>query len=324
METAKSRPARSKRGQVAIILSLILVPLIALIGLGADLGLLYFHWVILQKAADAAVLAGAGYLPSQPSTAQSTASSYATANGMKGTEITSDTVAGDDMSITMTTSRTVPYYFLQLVGLSSGTVRPMAKAGIQSNTYGARGLIPIGLPCSSTSCSYSTGTLYQLVQAGANGNGGSWNVGPGNWGRLALGSSGGSQFLNNLLNGYEGSIGSSVNVETGQVNGPTNEGVSQRIAAGTAVNPDVTLPPTYSTVPLYDERLVAVPLVDFTGVTGSSASAPVTGYALMWLVSYTSQGSQKTLNAYYLKTIPLSAVPSTTTTFGAGHPILMQ
>ena len=320
----KSGKSGSKHGQIAVVLTLILVPLISLIGLGADLGLLYFHWVILQKAADAAVLAGAGYLPSQPSTAQSTAATYATTNGMKSGEITSNTVANDDMSITMTTSRTVPYFFLQLVGLSSGVVKPMAKAGIQANTYGARGLIPIGLPCTSTSCSYTTGTEYHLVQAGANGNGGSWNVGPGNWGRLALGAPGGSQFLTNLLNGYEGSISSTVNVETGQVNGPTNEGVSQRVAAGTAVDPSVSLPPTYATVPQYDERLVAVPLVDFTGVTGSSSSATLMGFALMWLVSYTSQGPNKTLDAYYLQTIPLTSVPSTTATFGAGHPILMQ
>jgi hypothetical protein len=96
-------------------------------------------------------------------------------------------VAPDNMSITMTTSRTVPYYFLQLVGLSSGTVKPIAKAGIHQDTEGARGLISVGLPCTATSCNYTTGTLYHLVQAGTNGNGGSWNVGPGNWGRLALG-----------------------------------------------------------------------------------------------------------------------------------------
>jgi hypothetical protein len=175
------------RGQIAVAMLLVMIPLLGMIGLGTDLGLLFFHWGIVQKAADSAVLAGAGYLPNHTSTAQTKATSYATQNGLKNSEIVSNIVAPDNMSITMTTSRTVPYYFLQLVGVTSGTVKPMAKAGIQQDTEGARGLIPVGLPCTATSCSYTAGTEYQLVQAGTNGNGGSWNVGPGNWGRLALG-----------------------------------------------------------------------------------------------------------------------------------------
>jgi uncharacterized membrane protein len=139
------QPKTLKRGQIAVALILVMLPLLGLIGLGADIGLLYFHWGIVQKAADAAVLAGAGYLPNHTSTAQTTASGYATTNGLRTGEIVSNTVAADNMSITMTTSRTVPYYFLKLVGLSSGTVKPIAKAGIQQDTEQARGLIPVGL-----------------------------------------------------------------------------------------------------------------------------------------------------------------------------------
>jgi Putative Flp pilus-assembly TadE/G-like len=234
-----------RRGQIAVALMLVMIPLLGVIGLGTDLGLLFFHWGMVQKAADSAVLAGAGYLPNHSSTAQTKATGYATQNGLKNSEIISNTVAPDDMSITMTTSRTVPYYFLQLVGVSSGTVKPMAKAGIQQDTEGARGLIPVGLPCTATSCNYTVGQEYQLLQAGTNGNGGSWNVGPGNWGRLALGAPGGTQFLNNLINGYQGSInvGDQVNAETGQVNGPTDEGVNTaRVDAGLAINGTITNP----------------------------------------------------------------------------------
>jgi Flp pilus assembly protein TadG len=315
-----------KRGQMAVAMLLVMLPLLGVVGLGADIGLLYFHWGIVQKAADAAVLAGAGYLPNHPSTAQTKATGYATQNGLKNSEIVSNTVAPDNMSITMTTSRTVPYYFLQLVGLSSGTVKPIAKAGIQQDTEGARGLIPVGLPCTATSCSYTVGTEYQLVQAGANGNGGSWNVGPGNWGRLALGAPGATQFENNLIDGYLGSInvGDKVTAETGQVNGPTDEGVNiARVDAGLAINGTVTNP-TLAIVPAYDPRLVAVPLMDFTGATGTSVQVTVMGFAMMWLDSYTSKGANKTLNAYFLGTVPVAPVPSTVTAFGQLHPILMQ
>jgi putative Flp pilus-assembly TadE/G-like protein len=315
-----------RRGQIAVAMMLVMIPLLALIGLGTDLGLLFFHWGIVQKAADSAVLAGAGYLPNQLSTAQTKATSYATQNGLKNSEIISNTVAADHMSITMTTSRTVPYYFLQLVGLSSGTVKPMAKAGIQQDTEGTRGLIPVGLPCTSTSCSYTAGTEYQLVEAGGNGNsGGSWNVGPGNWGRLALGQTGASAFENNLINGYYGSIdvGQTETAETGQDNGPTSEGVGVRVSTGLAINGTVTSP-TLATVPAYDPRLVAVPLIDFTGATGASSPVTVMGFALMWIDSYTSTGKNKTLNAYFLGTVPVTSVPSTVATFGQLHPILLQ
>ena len=320
-----SSVSRFKKGQIAVLLMLVMFTLLGAIGLGADIGLLYLQWGIVQKAADAAVLAGAGYLPNHTSTAKTTASTYATTNGLKTSEIISNTVAADNLSITMTTSRTVPYFFLKLVGVSSGTVKPIAKAGIKQNPEGTRGLIPIGLPCSSTNCSYTAGTLYQLVQAGASGHGGSWNVGPGNWGRLALGAPGADQFLTNLINGYQGSINVNdyVNTETGQVNGPTAAGVSDRVNIGNAVNGSVTNP-TLATVPAYDPRLVAVPLVDFTGATGTSVPVQVKGFALMWIDSYTSQGPNKTLNAYFLGTIPVTSVPWSVNTFGQLHPILLQ
>ncbi len=150
-------------------------------------------------------------------------------------------------------------------------------------------------------------------------------MGPGNWGRLALGASGASQFLSNLINGYQGSINVNdyVNAETGQVNGPTATGVDDRVTMGNAVDGAVSNP-TLATVPAYDPRLVAVPLVDFTGATGTSVPVQITGFALMWLDSYTSQGANKTLNAYFLGTIPITSVPSSTTTFGELHPILLQ
>ena len=94
-----------KRGQIAVAMLLVMIPLLGVIGLATDLGLLYFHWGIVQKAADAAVLAGAFYLPNHPSTAQTTATTYATQNGLRTSEIVSNTVAPDNMSITMKTSR---------------------------------------------------------------------------------------------------------------------------------------------------------------------------------------------------------------------------
>jgi hypothetical protein len=308
-----------------VVMTVAIGTLIAAVGLGADMAVLYLNWVRLQGAADAAVLAGASYLPGNPSQATTTAKTYATKNGIQTAEITSTSTAPDSMSISMSLSRTVPYSFLRIVGLYSGVVKVLAKAGVQQDSESTRGLIPIGLPCSPGNCTYNPGQLYKLVQAGASGSGGSWSLGPGNWARLALGDHGATQFLNNLELGYVGSInvGDSINAEQGQVNGPTDQGISDRVNLGTAMDGAVSSP-TLATVPSYDPRLVAVPMVDFTGVTGNSVQVPVVGFAMLWLDSYTAKGSQKSLNAYFLGTIPVSDIPSSTLTFGMMSPILLQ
>ncbi len=317
---------RLSRGQMAVVMTMVIGTLIGVGGLGSDIALLYFNWGQLQKASDAAVLAGAGYLPNNPSQATSTAQTYANTDGVHNAEITSNQVAADDMSISMSTSRLVPYYFLKLVGLSAGTATAFAKAGIEQNQWGLRGLIPVGLPCDSTFCSYNPGQEYQLVQAGESGTGGSWNVGPGNWGRLALGAPGATQFQNNLENGYQGTLNfTATQAETGQVNGPTAAGIGYRVSIGEAIDPSVTSPPTsLAAAPPYDPRLVAVPMVNFDGVTGTSVTVPIVQIAIMWIDSYTSQGSQKTLNAVFLGTISLDDVPSSGGSFGSTQPILLQ
>src|SRR5579863_1420040 len=122
----------SVRGQMAVLMTLAIAALIGAIALSTDVGLLYYNWGILQKAADSAVLAGANLLPSDPAGAIGTADSFAAQNGIGTTEITSTTVGSDQMSITMSLTRTVPYYFAQLVGLSSGLVTVSATAGLES------------------------------------------------------------------------------------------------------------------------------------------------------------------------------------------------
>jgi hypothetical protein len=82
------------------------------------------------------------------------------------------------------------------------------------------------------------------------------------------------------------------------VNGPTSAGIDDRVNTGIAVNGTVSNP-TLATVPAYDPRIVAVPLVDFTGATGSSVQLPVRGFALMWLQSYTSKGAQCPVVSHY-------------------------
>ena len=94
----KRRAAGWKRGlathsgaQISVLFALAATALVGVMALGADVGVLYYNWGQLQKAADAAALAGAGYLPNDTTTATSTATTYATKNGVLAAEIVSAT-----------------------------------------------------------------------------------------------------------------------------------------------------------------------------------------------------------------------------------------
>jgi Flp pilus assembly protein TadG len=62
--------------------------LIGAMAMSADVGLLYFNWQCLQSAADAGAVAGADYLPSNPSQAISTANTFVSKKGILPGEIT--------------------------------------------------------------------------------------------------------------------------------------------------------------------------------------------------------------------------------------------
>jgi Flp pilus assembly protein TadG len=122
-------PARFRRGQTAVILTLALPTLIATIAFGTDIGVLYFNWLQLQKSADAAVLAGAVYLPSNPAVAISTADFCAHQRGLEAAEITSTRVGADDRTLTISVSRKV-HLLTSVLGFGAPHVAVNATAQI--------------------------------------------------------------------------------------------------------------------------------------------------------------------------------------------------
>jgi len=160
--------SRFRKGQIMVIMTLVMPTLLAAVGLSTDIGVLYFNWMRLQKAADAAALAGAGQLTGDSSTTDNSyvtacAQLYACQNGINvtpsgtcpnntqtckpsGSDTFTVTPASDEKSVTVTAKRTVSYFFLQMIGLKQGGVAVHATAGILP-TSGACGLAPLGLPC---------------------------------------------------------------------------------------------------------------------------------------------------------------------------------
>jgi len=130
LEASMKAFSRYRGGQLAVILTLALPTLVGAIALGANVSIFYFNRVQLQKGADAAVLAGASCLPSNPLMALNTARSYANLNGVKAAEIVSTRVSSSNTVITMKVRRAVSYYFAPIFGLT-GVVSAAATAGVE-------------------------------------------------------------------------------------------------------------------------------------------------------------------------------------------------
>jgi Putative Tad-like Flp pilus-assembly len=330
-------------GQVAVALILIMTVVLGAIGLGADMALLYFNWVILQKGVDAAALAGAGYLESDSQAAPqaiSVAVTFARNNGIKNSELVADGsgnkayVPGPNYStITVTAKRTVPYFFFKLIGLSTGTVAATATAqmplapgcvncvsavptpgsqptvipGNVCSSVGQCNVVPIGLDWSTP---YTFNQSIQLNQG---------QVGPGNWGSLALGGTGGSNERTNIANGYQGplAINQWVDTEPGFKKGPVDQGFNDRISQAQSEFPGGT----FDAHSPSDPRLIILPMVVWNSPNGRS-QVEIMAFAALWVDSI----SGGTINAHFVDTESFNSTGDPNAPFrGArGRPILIK
>jgi hypothetical protein len=329
------------RGQVGVIMTLAMVTMVGALGLCTDVGVFYFNWMQLQKAADSAAIAGAIHLTGIPASTDNSqvvaaANQYAQLNGIKSAEIVSTTVASDAKSVTIQLQRTVPYVFARVLGLSQGVVAARATAGL-NNTLSPLGMLPIGLPCTASDSSQANcnGKYKEYSQGG-----GLYNLNTkfplgstGSWGKLALGGSGMPAFENNIIYGYNGAplnIGDLVSPETGNAGQPTVSAFDSRMSnAGESWSGANNVPP--STLSSTDPQAVLVPMVDFTGGNGNSQQFPITGFAEMYIVTVKkSGGNDVEIDAYFIQPLANNGLASnsscsvTSATTSSCTPVLLQ
>jgi len=314
-----SRKPKASKGQAMFLVILALPVIVGVLTLVMDVGNLYYNQVSMQVAADSGVLAGALYLPSYPSQAVSVAEDYAGRNGIKAGEIVSCTVSPDNKTVLIATSRNLPCFFCRVLGegtahadtapsteTTSGTGIKVGASALIVPIKAATGVVPIGL---NSGTNLNFGNVVQLKQG---------QVGPGNWSPLALGGTGADNYRTNVQNGYPGSVsvGDSLQTETGNMVGPTNQAFQDRISMGN--NQFST--GTFQNHDLNDPRVMLIPIVDFSNINGSS-QVPMKGFAMMWIVSVSGQG---TITCYFIQQSVPNAQPDPTSSAstGATTPIL--
>src|SRR5450755_5178346 len=130
------RPARRRsRGQVVVIFAGSIFLLIGMVAVVVDVSWYWANSLRVQRAADAAALAGAIYLPGSTANAYSFALVEAKKNGYvpgSGTTITplQDTANGgtDPRQLDVTISAPVQTFFARVLGVNSFTATRTAKA----------------------------------------------------------------------------------------------------------------------------------------------------------------------------------------------------
>ena len=166
--TTEQRHARS-RGQVLVIYAAAIVFFIGLMAIVIDVTWFWTNSLKVQRAADAAALAGAVQLPDQPGIARSLAYAAATQNGYTtggGVTVTADPNPARNIQLDTTVSAPVPTFFMRLFGINSLQATRTAKAeyvlpvpmGSPLNFFGAFGTLRGGYIQTDTGWNYPTET----------------------------------------------------------------------------------------------------------------------------------------------------------------------
>jgi hypothetical protein len=333
--------SRFSKGQILVLFTLVLPVLLAVMGLGTDLGLLYFNWSILQKSADSAALAGAEYLianpapPTPPATAsgcpayasgdtvggpKSVACTYATFNGAKSSEFTPNVPAPNPPNGISPTIRVVldrpnlPTYFLRFVGLGRFDVKAQATAvGPTAVKSVGNGMFPVGMPQSPSNqnClnpsqpSNCFGTVFSLTADYSPGNTGFLNIPSGFVGSNTPGSAphggGANQLASNIQNGCTCTV--SIGDYIFPKPGVQWGPVSSAFNSRTGGTSQNLSGPGDSLTPAEasSKRLVTVPIVSWDATNGSSKEVQVLGFAEVWLVDLQKSGSNVTMTVQFVR-----------------------
>jgi hypothetical protein len=265
---------------VLVITALAMVVLLGLMALGLDLGLVLLRKQELANAADAAALAGVQELPASAENARLRAIQYGVGNGMI-TDQMSVSVSSDLAEVGVVVSETVDLFFAPVLGIRQATVsaRATARTGTVS---GVMGVVPLSVEQDD----FVFGEKYYLkygspdleLDGTTEPEEPISGVRQGNFGALALGGTGASNYLDKFMHGYRKMmrVGDIVETETGNMAGPTENGVKWRTEGSAA------LTCTIDNVTRACPQLVIVPVVDKL-TKGGRGPVTVVGFAAFFL-----------------------------------------
>lgn len=274
---------RSESGQAVLMTVLFLTVLLGAAALVTDVGAWYRQQRQAQATADAAALAGAQALPSDPAQAQVLAAQYATSNG-GGVLPTGGITLRDDFAphdtVVVKVSKDAPAFFANIFAIDHATVTATAaaRAGVPEEVAGAAPIVvnklhPLlsgpGCPC------FEVPTTLPLGKDGAPGAFGFSNLQPDN-------NNGNPDLSDWIQSGFDGYLG------LGNYDSDPGAKFDSNIDSA------------------LDGRLgteLLLPVYDSLSSNGSNAYYDVIGWVGFHLTSYATHGNTGDLSGWFTKVI---------------------
>ncbi len=288
------RVIREEKGSAIIILVICLTVLMGMAAMVTDAGAMYLTRSRLQTTVDAAALAGIQDLPGNPSQAVDSANGFALSNRPSDSIIDTPQVLESNRAVFVSAHKTVNFGFAQAIGHQSGLVAAEALARLEAIT-GVSGALPLAVM-------KDVWTLGDIVTL----KGGAKDTIDGGWrGALALGGNGASVYEENLKYGYSDilRINELVDVEDGNMSGPTETGIDYRITACPHI-PECTIGhyvlgcPCIGLIPIVDYVL----LTDKKGdQTTSNKQVRVVGFALFLISNVPGNGGDSEVTGQFIQ-----------------------
>lgn len=287
MRNFLSRFHKDERGNVALITAVGMVGFLGFLALVTDYGMVYLQKQQLKNALDAGALSGIQRVMFGEEEARRTAAEYVAQNGETAREITVDT---KNLVVDVTGEKQVDLAFAQVLGIDQATVGSdvQAQAGV---TVAGTGFVPIAVPDQV----FVYGKLYTLAYGAGDGT-------KGNYGYLDFPTSNGADGLAyQIENGYDGRlhVGQQVNTKTGINAGKVNTSIDRRIDMDVSDAECLS----YTTAASGCDRIMYLPVVDSTELSGTSRPVVILGFAAFYLEQIRGSGGHQEVVGRFIRTI---------------------
>lgn len=267
------------KGNVAILLCLVITALFGFAALGIDVGLVYAERAKLFNALDASALAASLELPNGDDSAKAVAVDYLQKNNVNPNNAII-TIGLDHKSIEIQSSKNVQHLFAPVIGINNSNITAKSKAiiGPIKSVSGVR-------PFAVQMFNYTYGSRVVLKE----GAGDSYQ---GNFYSVALGGTGASNYQNNALYGYRGTlaVGDYISTETGNMAGAAS-------AIKNYINSESS---SFSNFSRDSIRLWIIPLVNTMMVNGRSKIL-VLGFGEFYVEDVTSKSGKIELTGRFIR-----------------------
>jgi Flp pilus assembly protein TadG len=304
------RRLRLQKGQVVALTAVGMLALIALAAFVIDVGVAYRAQRNAQAAADASALGAAQLLPASPSLATTTATNLGATNLPGGSVTTahdgcspnpcySTTYVPND-TVTVYADTTTPGIFARALDAKFDTFKESAKATATVGSYTGWSTNIAPWAIAQQDLVWGQTVQFKTQTAGTSGNFGGTQLPVVQVGcNLSTGGNDYRDLIENVENSCLVSVGDVLQSKTGNLAGPTQQGLDNRVVAGMNVQQNFCLTP--ATCPILKQQpdgsyvlttynhpnLIVIPVVD--SISNGKTTYTVVGFAWFIIQNYDSK-----------------------------------